>query len=820
MLALRLRWALRDARARWMQVLGIALMISVGIGASVAMGSLTEWRRASNEAGLESTNMYDLRVRVGSDALVPRGALNDAVRSIDGVDETEERLVFETLVDVTIDGQSALMAGRIVGVDLTGGGPSVNRVVPVAGRGLDESEIGTNVVVAEHGFASFHELPSSGELLVGGGFSVQYVGQAVSPEYFLLAEDGGAFSRSSLLAMFTSIETAQQIFGHSGSVNDLVLTVAPGSDAARVREEVAAAVDERLPGIHPEILEPGDDESYTTLVNAPEVDSQIFSVISLLVFAGAAFAALNFATRMVEAQRREVGAAMAIGQKPGSIAVRPLMVGVQIGGLGVILGLVFGSLMGRAVVPVYEDAVALPEFVTPFQTGIFMRMAIIGFLVPVAAVLWPVLRATRVRPVEAIRTGHLATRGGGLSPVISRIPLPGSSLGHMPFRNLVRAPRRTFLTLLALTGVLAILFGTLGLRDSMAEMIDQGEQELLGDDPDRLIVRLDSLYPINSPQVTGVLAGGALRDAEPALTIAGTVRSSAGGSADPADDGSDELELALQFVDFDSSIWTPTPVEGRLSVAGPGIVLARKAADDLQVTVGDDVVVTHTVRTGPSSFASGVSTLEVIAIHAHPLRALSYLHIGHAAMWGFEGLASSVTGAPVAGDTISDTRRALFGTDGVALVQSLGDKFETAKNSLEALSGVALMSELAMLGLALLIAVNTANLNAEERAKDHATMFAFGVPVRRAVFNLCVEGLMLGIASILLSALFGYALLRWMVTVVFRDAFPDVGIPVAFDAARVSVFLIVGGLLVALAPMFSGRKLKRMNIPARLRVME
>ena len=29
----------------------------------------------------------------------------------------------------------------------------------------------------------------------------------------------------------------------------------------------------------------------------------------------------------------------------------------------------------------------------------------------------------------------------------------------------------------------------------MAEMIDQGEQELLGDDPDRLVVYLDSLYP-------------------------------------------------------------------------------------------------------------------------------------------------------------------------------------------------------------------------------------------------------------------------------------------------------------------------------------
>ena len=104
--------------------------------------------------------------------------------------------------------------------------------------------------------------------------------------------------------------------------------------------------------------------------------------------------------------------------------------------------------------------------------------------------------------------------------MISRIPLPGGSLARMPLRSLVRAPRRTVLTLLALSGILAMLFCTIGMRDSLASTIEQGDAELLGDEPERLIVRLDSFRPIDSPAVSALVGGGALLDAEPGLSLA------------------------------------------------------------------------------------------------------------------------------------------------------------------------------------------------------------------------------------------------------------------------------------------------------------
>ena len=62
----------------------------------------------------------------------------------------------------------------------------------------------------------------------------------------------------------------------------------------------------------------------------------------------------------------------------------------------------------------------------------------------------------------------------------------------MPFRNLMRAPRRTFLTLLTFTMSLAIMFAMLGLGSTFTTTLDDGNEELLGGEPDRFTVQMDS----------------------------------------------------------------------------------------------------------------------------------------------------------------------------------------------------------------------------------------------------------------------------------------------------------------------------------------
>ena len=832
MLALRLRWAFRDAKSRWVQVAGIALMIAIGTGLFAGLSSFTHWRIISNEESFQLTNMYDIRALLGGDTFLSQGSLAAIAEGIDGVEAAEERLISNTQAEVDTADGPVFVRARVIGVDMSDGGPDVNGVEVIAGRSIRETEFGEPVVLIERNFGVFYDLPEQGDLRLGGDLSTRYVGLAVSPEYFIVVEEGSFIGQANLLAVFTSVETAQTLSGRQGLVNDLVLSTEPETDLSEVEAALLARTSERHPGTQLTLMRPEDDASYRALTQDPEGDQQIYNVMALVLFGGAAFAALNFAARMVETQRREIGTSMALGVNPLAIALRPVLVGVQIAVLGVVFGVGIGLLVGRLMSGVLEGFISLPIFITPFQTGVFLRVAAIGFLVPILAVTWPVFRATRVRPVEAIRTGHLAARGGGLAPFISRIPLPGNSLGRMPFRNLLRAPRRTLLTLLALTAVLAILFGTAGMRDSFLSTLEKGDEELLRGAPDRLTVQLDSYYPVDSPEVDNIVNGGALGVAEPGLTMtaAALPTGETGGLTEGIDlqsaaaalhrIGSDVVELDVQFIDFGSDFWTPSVVEGELSVDRPGILLARKAASDLGVGVGDDVSLIHPMRTGPGAFAAKASTIPVIGIHPHPLRFYAYMDIRHAGLAGLEGVVNTVTGTPANQGDLFAVKRALFGAPGVTAVQGLSEAFEATAEVFEQVSAVFLIVEIFVLGLVLLIAFNAANISSDERARDHATMFAYGVSVRRVIASLAVEGLVLGVLAAMLGIVIGYALLLWMVLVLVPQSYPDMGILLSINMPVMAAFLAVGAAVVALAPALTVRKLQRMDIPGTLRVLE
>ena len=809
MLALRLRWALRDARARWVQVAGIALMIAIGTGMYAGLSSVTQWRFASNDASLSLTNMYDVRAQPSGDGFLPQGALASIAEGIDGVAAVEERLISETQVEVDTDDGPLFVRGRIVGVDLSGGGPRVNGVEPMVGRGIEAGEIGEPVVLVERNFGVYYGLPDDGELRIGGGVSARYVGQAVSPEYFLIVEEGSFFGQANLAVLFTSLETAQRLSGREGLVNDLVLTVEPGTDLDGVEEALLAGTAARHPETGLDLMRTEDDASYLALTRDPEGDQQFYNVFALVLFAGAAFASLNFAARMVETQRREIGTSMALGANPLAIAVRPLLVGIQIAVLGVVFGVGIGLLIASLMQDVLESFVPLPVFVTPFQTGIFAGVAAIGFVLPIAAVLWPVFRAVRVQPVDAIRTGHLAARGGGLAPAISRLPLPGSSLGRMPFRNLLRAPRRTFLTLFALTAVLAILVSVIGMTDSMLSTLVRGDEELLKGVPDRLFVRLDSFYAVDSPELDGIVNGDTLSGAEPGIALGGSVQGSG-----------ESLTILLQFVDLESGAWRPTVLDGELTTSEPGIVLARKAAEDLGVGAGDSVTLTLPVRTGPASFTLGVNSIPVIAVHPHPMRFNAYMDIRHADQAGLEGFTNIVTGAPASGQTLGDVKRALFGSPGVATVLGIAETSKATQDVFEEFTAIFVVIQMFVLGLALLIAFNTANINTDERARDHATMFAYGVPVRRVLGNLAVEGLVLGTLATLLGVVLGYGMLLWLIRELIPASYPDLGVVLSVRAPQMAALLAAGIAVVALAPALTVRKLRRMDVPSTLRVLE
>lgn len=809
---LLLRWSLRDLRARWLLVGAIALILALGTGTFAGLGSTAEWRRQSNDASFGLLRMHDIRLSLAQGATVDAGRLAAAAATIPQAGRlagVEERLTGTTQVDASRDGQTVLVPGEIVGVDVREP-QAVDMLHAANGRALTADDDGKPVALLEQQFADRYDLPASGSIEISGGTRVEYVGTGTSPQYFIVTgRAGGLFAQGSLAVIFVPMGTAQALLGQPGAVNELVVRVEEGSDTRAIAQELIDALAEQLPEIGATATLRADEAAYRMLYEDIDNDQQFWNIVAGLVLAGATFAAFNLTTRMVEAQRREIGIGMALGVTPRRLARRPLLVGFQIASLGVLAGIVTGYVLDLWLKQVFESLLPLPVWRTPFQPGVFLRAAALGFALPIIATAIPVWRAVRVQPVDAIRVGHLAARGSGLAPILARVSLPGRTYRQMPFRNLLRTPRRTLLTALAIGAAITTLIAVVGIVDSFVRTIDRGEAEMAKDTPDRLVVELGTFLPAASENVAAIGRSPAVAESRPTLRLFGNLSN-----------GGDDIDVLTDLVDFDNGLWQPTLRRGTVdAVRDGGIVLSEKAARDLGVDVGDTLQFEHPRRQG-LSYRLVTSEVRVGAVHAGPMRAMAYLDLGQAELFDLQGLTNLVEVKPAAGVTQDEAKRAVFSLDGVASVESVTASTEQFREMLDQYFGVLRIAEVIVLALALLIAFNSTSISIDERAREHATMLAFGLRARTVLGMATVESMVAGAIGTAAGVLGGYGVVQWMMRVQLQDTMPDLDVYGYVSPTTLVTAVLVGILAVGLAPVLAARRVTKTDIPSTLRVME
>ncbi|HEX6230933.1 MAG TPA: FtsX-like permease family protein [Actinomycetota bacterium] len=801
-----LRWSGRELRRRWMQVAVIALVVAIGTGVYAGLSSMMEWRRVSYDASYEVLNAHDLRVTLAEDGFVPEGDLVAALGAMEHpawVAAAEERLIAPTQVDASTGGATVLVPGRIVGIPVPDGGPRVDAVHVTGGRGLADG------AVLESHFSEHYELPARGTVQLAGGVPLPYVGTGLTPEYFMVTSGQGDFlAEANFAVVFVPLADAQGLVGRDGRVNDLVIALSGGVDRDVALAEVKRALKAHLPRLATEVTTIEDDPAYRLLYGDLRNDEGTIDAMAFLILAAAAFAAFNLTSRIVEAQRREIGIGMALGVRRRAIALRPLLVGAEIAALGVAFGIGMGFLVGTAMRGVLESIQPLPVWRTPFQVGPFVGAAAVGFLLPFAATAWPVWRAVRVNPVDAIRTGHLAAKGGGLAPLLQRLRLPGRSLGQIPLRNVLRAPRRTALTALGIGAAIVSMVAVLGAVDTFEAILDRGSAELRRGARDRVVVTLAGFQPVDGDLVRAIDGSPVVGATEPTVIVGAWISG-----------GGEEVEVRVQALDLASEIWHPS-VDRRADPGDlPGVVLAREAANDLGVVPGDEVLVRHPVRTAGSSFRIEESRMRVLGLHPNPMRFLAYVDLPDAARFGLAGLTNELQVVPADGASVGDVKRSLFSIPGVAVVQEADATLEATSDILDRFTGIFRVVEGFMLLLALLIALNAASINADERAREHATMVAYGVRIRTLLRMAVVEGSVVGVLGTLIGLGLGFLALGWIMG---RSAaeIPELELLVTMTPASIVATLFFGVVVVGLAPLFTARKLRRMDVPSTLRVME
>jgi putative ABC transport system permease protein len=813
-----LKWSWRDLRSRWLQVLIIALVIALGTGLSAGLTAQGTWRMDSIDLSYERLNMYDLHVELSTGSFIEQEAALAALADIDGVDIAEARLVSPTLVDASYGDKTVLVRGEIYGVDVSGDGPHVNQINVDAdeGRTLAADDAGQDTAVLEVKFARHHEIEPGATVQVSGGETLEVVGLGVSPEHFIIMPESGSYlSEGSYAVLYMPLSTAQRIAGREGLVNDIVISLAAGADY----EAVQAAVESRLIEIFPdtgfEITYYADEFIYSAMQDEAVTIEETWSAIGALFLVGAAVGAFNLIGRMVESQRRQIGIGMALGVSRRWLAFRPILVGLQIAVVGIIAGPFVGLAINQAFADWTQQILAIP-FAADAQINPdgAVQGTILGILIPLFAVLVPVWRAVRVQPVDAITSGYLVAKGGGLSKLADYIPVPGKSFTHMPIRNVLRAPWRTILTVMgvAIAIVILLLFG--GIIDSYVLMLDDADTDFTHQAPGRALINLNAFYSTDSEQVAGLRqaasAGGEplFETTETALSLGGTIKANG-----------EEQDISIELHDMDNAIWVPTLKKGSLKGDEPGIVLSAKTAQDLDVEVGDTVVLEHPQRSGETAFRMVESEFQVAGIHANPLRYLSYIDMAYAGMMGLDDMTNYLIGRPAAGIDADTMRLALMERSGVASMRTATEFSDAVRDMLKVAMDMMNMVEIVMLFLAFLIAFNTTSISLDERVREIATMFAFGTRIRTVLRMHMLENLIIGALGTIAGVLVGLPILN-----AFIAAYEDMALDFKFVATLSPTTLVIalglGTLVVALTPLFSVRRMRKMDIPSTLRVME
>ena len=646
---LRLRWSWRDLRQRWVQVAAISLILALGTGVFAALGSTAVWRRASNDASFSITNLHDLKVRLSAGTTTAEGTLRqmaEALPSAALIRASEERLVWPTQYEVRTATGTVLVGGELVGAPQDA---LIDRTV--LRGGAEPADAATGLL--ELGFARARHLPPSGSVTAGGDVRVTYSGTAMAPEYFYVVPPSGQLlAQGSHAAVFLALARAQEVAGRPGEVNDLVIDLTAAADRSEVKRELEAALERaRLTG---DVTTGEEEPAHRVLYEDIGNDQQIWNLVSVLILLGASFAAFNLISRIVDSQRREIGIGMALGVPPRQLAVRPLLVGFQVALLGVAGGVVVGMLVATAMRSLLDAALPLPIWRTPFQPGTFVLAVAIGLALPFLATAIPVWRAMRVEPVEAIRAGRGASARPGWARLGSKLRWPRRSLQQYPIRNLLRAPRRTLLTVLAVAAAITVLVGVFGMLDSFSRTVRQGDAELTRTAPNRISVQLQSFEPVDGPTMTAMRSTQAVGAVSPEVLVPAELRSA----------GHDPIAVSVEVIDLQGAPWSPAVRRGVPPGPASGILVSEKAARDLGVRPGDRVVLRHPTREG-AGYRMIDTEISVAGTHHLPLRPLAYLDTSQAGLFGLEGLTNRAQVVPAAGHSPQDTQRALFVLPGV-----------------------------------------------------------------------------------------------------------------------------------------------------------
>ncbi len=766
----------------------IALVVAVGVLLQVMMTGMISSLENTRRAYYERSRLAEVFAPV---TRAPRNLL-ESLGDIPGVDAVEGRVQGGALVDVA--GQDLPVRAQVVSLPAWRE-PRLNRVslaegqMPRAGRSEE--------VLLLRSFAEAHDLGLGDELgatMHGARRDFRIVGIAQSPEFLFTTAPGEFVPDDARFAvLWMNQDALEAAYDLKGAFNEALLSLERGAQI----EPVLTAVDAQLArygGLGAYGL--ADQMSNRFVSEEIAALTTISSVIPPIFMGVAAFLLYIVVSRMVQAEREQIGLIKAFGYTNLEVSLHYLKLVVFIALAGAVIGCVGGVWAGRFMAGVYQSIYHFPYLIFRVEPASFVVGVFISVMAAAAGGVFVLRQVFFLTPAVAMRPPAPAdfSRTGALNDRLKRwLDQPS----RMVLRRVLRNPGRILGAVMGIAAGMGLSSAQMSVMSGFSSALDISFGVI-----DRSDVAVSFFEQMPDRAAFDLAHMPGVVEVEPTRAVSAVLRN-----------GTQSYRGGITGLITEARLNRAVDAEmNTILMPEHGIVLSSVLADILAVGAGDTIVAEVLEGRRP------VLELRVAQVADTQLGAPAFMHID--ALNRAMNEPGRISGAFLRVDANAYPRLfdALKDVPSVAAVTRQADSRNAMKELMDTGAGTMryVMAAIAAI-ITFGIVYNSARISFGEQSRDLASLRVMGFTQGEAAFILLGELAIVVLLAVPLGVGIGYGLSFLVAAGFSTDIYQ---IPTGFQPEAFGV----AGLAVVGASVVSGwlvkRDIEKVDLVATLKTRE